>query len=149
MAQWDDLPGEVRNQIYRFLLRNKHYVIEPQGEKDDGLPVQNGLHPAILCTSKAIKNEAISILYEENLFHYECPFFCVKWVYDDDHFSHEGYPASSALMRMKHISIRFPLHSIVFFLLSMCKALHSNPSMQPGEAVVGRYNYFDPSFLST
>ena len=60
--KFEDLPGEIRVKIYRFLLIDDEYVeeIETLGETE--------LDPSILRTNKKIHNEAAAILYGENHF---------------------------------------------------------------------------------
>lgn len=56
------LPPELRNQIWRLVLLSSQpiLVITPAG------PL---VEPGLLRTSKALRNEAIGIFYEENVFH--------------------------------------------------------------------------------
>lgn len=72
MAAWDDLPGEVRNKIYRNLLVHANYV-DTEAQRL-GRAVRTDLHPVILRVCKEIYNEAISILYGENIFRYDYPY---------------------------------------------------------------------------
>ena len=62
-----NLPPEVRLRIYHLLLHHESWIcmrrMRPPCQR---LP--NALHPAILATCRLIHNEAISVLYEENLF---------------------------------------------------------------------------------
>ena len=60
-ASFMTLPPEVRVKIYRSLLRFDSWICMRRGQVDN-------LHPAILATCRLIHNEAIVVLYEENLF---------------------------------------------------------------------------------
>ncbi|MCJ1407501.1 hypothetical protein MMC19_001572 [Ptychographa xylographoides] len=56
------LPGELRNEIYRMLLHARYTLVSLQ-------PLQRfGMHPAILRVSRQLYEEAKGILYHENKF---------------------------------------------------------------------------------
>lgn len=66
------VPTEIRLEIYRLLLLSDQ-TIRMQWDKDDGslkgyVHHLNSLFPAILGTCHLIHNEAIDVLYKENIF---------------------------------------------------------------------------------
>ena len=80
MACWDDLPGEVRNQIYRILLVNDRYV-DTEAHRL-GRALRTDLLPVILRVCKRVYKEVSSILYGENLFRFNYPYSgCYPWEY--------------------------------------------------------------------
>ena len=62
------LPPELRLQIYRLLLLSDRTVRMVWRQDDEAIPLPNCLFPAILRTCRLIHNEAISVLYGENVF---------------------------------------------------------------------------------
>ena len=105
MTSWEDLPGETRNQIYRYLLTSDTKA-KPQG---DEFILLGQFHPAILRTCKSVHDEAISILYEENFFCFEYRLFpCIKMAYGDDYLFHSSRPAIKNLRRTKNVSLLLP-----------------------------------------
>jgi hypothetical protein len=62
------LPPEIRLKIYRLLLLSDHTVRMTWLQDNDSLPCPNCLSPAILGTCHFIKNEAMNVLYGENVF---------------------------------------------------------------------------------
>lgn len=64
MANFQSLPGELRNQIYEHLLVSKE-AIKPLAS-----PQQHSINSGILYVNKKIHHEACSMLYSRNLFNF-------------------------------------------------------------------------------
>ncbi|KAL9132188.1 MAG: hypothetical protein Q9175_006576 [Cornicularia normoerica] len=105
-------PREVRDEIYRLVVR-KHYIIYiTQGTNDIITPRKNEHDSAILQVSKAVSDEASDTLYSESVFRFSIDFsahgiFCVP---------------TQLTNRMKNVEFDFrglsALHSLLFPLYS-------------------------------
>lgn len=66
------VPTEIRLKIYRLLLLSDQTIrmqwYEDDGNSKDFVHHMNGLFPAILSTCHLIHNEALDVLYRENIF---------------------------------------------------------------------------------
>ena len=106
MASWDDLPGEVRNQIYRFLLVNdKHVDTEARRL---GKAVTTDLNPVILRVCKKVYKEASSVLYRENKFRFDYPFPDCHKCEEPYHLRGDDCPKVNLAM-IKKVGIKSPL----------------------------------------
>lgn len=105
MGTFARFPGEIRNQIYRYLLTDEYHPLEPQGRSKHDSTIKKDLHPKILRICKAIHDEAISIFYEENSFRFEYPFDCVRWAWGYKELFLGPERPSAELRRMKKVSI--------------------------------------------
>ncbi|KAI9719053.1 MAG: hypothetical protein M1812_003683 [Candelaria pacifica] len=65
------LPTEIRLKIYAHLLHAPHiFILTIGGGRDHVHYPMYPLHPSILCVSRLVFSEALSILYGENTFHF-------------------------------------------------------------------------------
>ncbi|KAF6229506.1 hypothetical protein HO173_011546 [Letharia columbiana] len=77
------LPREIRDEIYRLLVKGRHCVFLPS-EPVHGDTLTDGIDKfdkhdlVILRTSKAISREAHEILYSESIFRYGINFWASK-----------------------------------------------------------------------
>ncbi|KAL9609605.1 MAG: hypothetical protein Q9204_009138, partial [Flavoplaca sp. TL-2023a] len=73
VPNFTSLPVEIRIQIYRYLLTSREVITKPDALVDRhyiGVPDPRvlGLHVKILRTSRQIYEEALPVLYGENVF---------------------------------------------------------------------------------
>ena len=64
------LPREVRDEIYRFVVRKRYIIYITRPGSDDPLPSTGKHELAILQVSKAINHEASDTLYAESVFRF-------------------------------------------------------------------------------
>lgn len=70
-----DLPAELRNLVYAYLLpENKHFY-KTLGPTSTSSFAEKHMVPTILLTSKQMYEEAIAVLYGNNIFHVASTFY--------------------------------------------------------------------------
>src|SRR5712664_1176146 len=68
------LPAELRLQVYRHLLRSKYELFMKRCPYHS---TSSDLHPSILRTCHQVHDEAVQVLYEENV-------FCIHYINEDN-----------------------------------------------------------------
>lgn len=76
------LPREIRDDIYRLVVKNHYIIYVTQGENDATLPAKQEHDFAILEVSKVVNLEASEILYSESVFRFavDCRAHGIVWV---------------------------------------------------------------------
>ena len=72
------LPREVRDEIYRFVVRNRYVIYITRPGSGDPLPSKGKHEFAVLQVSKAINHEVSDILYAESVFRFSMTFGTYK-----------------------------------------------------------------------
>ena len=103
---FQDLPAEIRNQIYHLLLTHKTPILTISSHKlGPPSPTLLGLHPNLLLTCKKIYKEGSSILYSENMFQAH-PTFLTDSIFALDPSRPIGNAHLVAQIRCFHIRVR-------------------------------------------